>query len=180
MMKSLPLLALLSSGCATLHGGASSGASADSAAVVRTFTDAVYNQKKLARVPEFIAPDFVDRSPDLPADARGPAFVRRQAEANLETFPDLRYTLHHLVAEGDLVATRWSTVGTDARSVQLGAPRTVTVQGQSFYRLSGGKIVEAWDVVDRLGAFRQMGFSLVPPAKLSAPAPASPPAAPRP
>jgi predicted ester cyclase len=55
--------------------------------------------------------------------------------------------LHDLIAEGDKVALRWTFHGTHSGGPYLGLAatgKTLTVNGQSSYRIAGGKSVEAW------------------------------------
>ena len=66
-----------------------------------------------------------------------------------------------MVAEGHLVAVRWSMSGTHNGSGLMSIPAT----GQdfwgdiiSFYRIADGKIVEGWMVVDALAMMEQLGI----------------------
>jgi predicted ester cyclase len=75
-------------------------------------------------------------------------------------FPDLRFTLEDLVAEGDRVAARYYWEGTQEGEFMGYRPtgQAVRVGGMDFYRLRDGKIVEHWDRVDELGLLRQLGM----------------------
>jgi predicted ester cyclase len=55
------------------------------------------------------------------------------------TIPDIHWTLEALVAEGELVAERWTVTGTHRPS---GEP--VTGDGMSLFVIRDGKIVEHW------------------------------------
>jgi predicted ester cyclase len=66
-----------------------------------------------------------------------------------------------MVAEGDLVAARWSVTGTDNGSGLMGAPPTgKDFWGDivSFYRIADGRIVEGWMVADPLAMMEQLGL----------------------
>jgi predicted SnoaL-like aldol condensation-catalyzing enzyme len=166
---SLLLTLTLCTGCAT--SARNLAAEEDNKRLAQAFTEEVYNQRQLDRIPAYVAEDFVDQSPGAPPDAKGPGFVRQQAEASLAAMPDLRFELHHLLAEGDLVLLHWKASGTDPKAVdEAGTPRQVTLQGQSLFRIRQGKIVESWDIIDRLGFLLQRGFKLLPPV----PAPTAP------
>ena len=159
---SLLLTFTLWTGCAT--SARNLAAEEENKRLARAFTEEVYNQRQLDRIPAFVAEDFVDRSPGAPPDAKGPGFVRQQAEASLAAVPDMRFELQHLLAEGDLVLLHWKASGTDPKTLdEAGAPRQVTLQGQSLFRIREGKIVESWDIIDRLGFLLQRGFKLLPP-----------------
>ena len=130
----------------------------------RMLTEELYNLRKLDRIPEYIAQDFVDHSQDVPAGVTGPALVRQQAEASFQAFPDLRFDILHVVADGDLVAVHWKALGSDPKNLdEAGKPRPLTLNGQSLYRMREGKVVEAWDITDRLSPLLQRGYKVVPP-----------------
>ncbi|MBZ4416325.1 ester cyclase [Myxococcus sp. RHSTA-1-4] len=130
----------------------------------RMLTEELYNLRKLDRIPEFIAEDFVDHSQDAPSGVTGPALVRQQAEASFQAFPDLKFDILHVVADGDLVAVHWKALGTDPKNLdEAGKPKPLTLNGQSLYRMRDGKVVEAWDSTDRLSPLLQRGYKVVPP-----------------
>lgn len=77
----------------------------------------------------------------------------KRGVTNLRTaFPDYHRTVEGQLAEGDLVATRWTARGTRRRpyrSRALGRTleptgRRVEVPGISIHRIADGRIVEAW------------------------------------
>jgi len=74
-------------------------------------------------------------------------------------FPDVQFTLHEEIAEGDLVVSRWSYLATNTGEF-LGRPATgrkVTDQGIDIFRIENGKIVELWIAQDSLGLLQQLG-----------------------
>jgi predicted SnoaL-like aldol condensation-catalyzing enzyme len=166
-MNRLTLLLTLTllTGCAS-SGGRNLAAEEENKRLARAFTEEIYNQRQLDRIPVYVAQDFGDQSPGAPPGATGPDFVRKQAEASLAALPDLRFDTQHLMADGDLVLIHWKATGTDA----------TVLHGHSLFRMREGKIVESWDITDRLGFLLQRGFKLLPPV----PAPAAPPPSPTP
>lgn len=74
-------------------------------------------------------------------------------------FPDLRIDLGELVAEGDLIAARWTTTGTQEGEI-LGVPATgkmATWNEQPIYRVADGTVREVWWVGDAFGLMQQLG-----------------------
>ena len=74
-------------------------------------------------------------------------------------FPDLRFTIEELVAEGDMVAGRLTMSGTHEGPL-MGMPptgRPVRQDHMHCVRFEGGKAVEHWGVRDDLGMMRQLG-----------------------
>ena len=55
------------------------------------------------------------------------------------SIPDIHWTLDALVAEGDLVAERWTVTGTHRETGER-----VTGDGMTLFRIRDGKIVEHW------------------------------------
>jgi steroid delta-isomerase-like uncharacterized protein len=74
-------------------------------------------------------------------------------------FPDLDITMDALIAEGDLVAKRWTFRGTHSAEY-MGIPasgKRVTMVGCTFYRIQGGQVRETWWSYDVLGMLQQLG-----------------------
>jgi steroid delta-isomerase-like uncharacterized protein len=126
---------------------------------VRRLFDQVLNAGKLSLLDTLIGAAYVDHNPS-PGQPPGAAGVKGKVEALRAAFPDLRYALEDVVAEGELVAARYSWRGTHKGEAFLGIPpsgKTIMVRGMDFYRLRDGKIVEHWDNVDELGMLSQLG-----------------------
>jgi len=73
-----------------------------------------------------------------------------------------------VVAEGDLVAVRWTATGTH-QGEHLGVAATgrrVTMAGMAFYRVACGQIAEAWSLRDTEDLRRQIteGIAATPAA----------------
>ena len=89
---------------------------------------------------------------------------RQVGLATYSSFPDLRRPVEDLVAEGDKVVARWSSVGTHGGDF-MGIPptgKTVTTTGITIFRLDGGKIVEEWSESDMIGMLQQVGAIPMP------------------
>lgn len=88
-----------------------------------------------------------------------PASTRAIVEHWLGGFPDYRFELHDLIAEGDKVVARMPFSGTQTGPVLDLEPtgRPVQVSEIVIFRIEDGKIVEAWEEYDALGMRRQLG-----------------------
>jgi len=74
-------------------------------------------------------------------------------------FPDQRYTVEDLVAEGNKVTVRFTTRGTHLGEFQ-GIPATGKsgcLAGIAICRVNSGKIVEQWVENDQLGLLQELG-----------------------
>lgn len=126
---------------------------------------------------EFAAQVFVDdyvRHDLRPAQAApGPLGQAQIAQAFREAFPDLQWRIDLLLADGDLVAARWTASGTHT-GPWAGAEATrrrVEFSGVNIFRFGhAGKVVEIWNHRDDLGLREQLGVAVYagpPPASES-------------
>jgi predicted ester cyclase len=128
-------------------------------AVVRRFYDEVFNDGREGVIDEIIADDYVDYGHNPPG--KGPQAARDDWKGVKEPFPDARYEIDDVVAEGDTVAVRWTGTMTHANPF-LGVEPTgkrLTLSGTSFYKVTGGKITETRNVADVLGLLAQLGIA---------------------
>ncbi|HEX6541211.1 MAG TPA: ester cyclase [Ktedonobacterales bacterium] len=130
----------------------------DNKALVNRYIDEVFNNRNLAAIDEFLSPDLVDHTlpPSLPQNIVG---TKQAVIMFLNAFPDLRITVDEAIAEGDRVAVRYTSHGTQRGSF-AGIPpmgREITVQSYISARIADGKIVEMWGLDDQVGLLRQLG-----------------------
>ena len=126
--------------------------------VSRRLTEEAFNQGNYDVIEELVAPTFVNHDPTT-GDTKGPQGTRELIEGYRSAFPDLKLTIEEQVAEGDLVATRWTARGTHKGELMGIAPtgKESTVTGMSIEKIKDGKIVESWNNWDTLGMMRQLG-----------------------
>jgi len=73
-------------------------------------------------------------------------------------FPDQKFHVVEMVAEGDNVAVSWTWTGTHKGDLP-GLPATnkpITMTGLTIYSFKDGKATGHWQIVDRLGVFQQL------------------------
>ena len=77
----------------------------------------------------------------------------------LSALPDLQFTIDGQLAEGDQVATRWTSSGTHEGELMGIGPtgNRVTIEGIVIHRLADGKIQEGWWNWDTMGLMQQLG-----------------------
>jgi predicted ester cyclase len=106
-----------------------------------------------------VAADYVRHDPGDPFPARGPADVKRIVTMLRRMLPDLQIHVEAMVAEGDLVVSRYETTATDSVGY-MGQPptgRAIHASAMQMFRFANGRIVESWAVRDDLGVLRQLG-----------------------
>jgi steroid delta-isomerase-like uncharacterized protein len=114
---------------------------------------------KLDEALELVADDYVGHVPGMPEPIRGKDGFREFVNAYLTGFPEGAITVDHQIAEGDLVATRWTGRGTNTGEL-MGMPPTgkqVTVEGITYSRIADGKAREEWVSWDTLALMQQLG-----------------------
>jgi steroid delta-isomerase-like uncharacterized protein len=131
-------------------------------ACVRRFLVEGIERGDAAAFDELLAPDVLDHAaaPGLPP---GRAGWRRNRAIMATGFPDLRFGIADLLADGDKVIARTVFTGTH-RGDFFGLRATgkpVTVSSIHIFRIDGGRIVEHWATSDDLAMLRQLG--VVPP-----------------
>lgn len=131
----------------------------DNKKVVRRFVEELLGGQDLNSASSIIAENFVAHHPQFPGDIRGPGGLLQAVAMFRVAFPDLRYRVEELVAEGNMVAVRWSASGTH-RGQFLHLPPSgaaFSISGMDLFRVEGGKCVEGWVNSDMLGLFQQLG-----------------------
>jgi len=110
-------------------------------------------------VEELFASDYVGHDPSMPEPLRGPEGIKEFISTYRDAYPDARITVETQLAEGDLVATRWTGRGTHQGELMGIEPtgKQVTVSGLTLSRVQNGKIVEEFQNWDALGMMRQLG-----------------------
>lgn len=86
---------------------------------------------------------------------------RAAAEGWRKLAPDLKVSVLHILSDCELVAVHWLSTGTATGTgngfTGTGAP--VRIPGMTFFRMTGGQIVEEWTTWDNLALMRQLGLA---------------------
>jgi steroid delta-isomerase-like uncharacterized protein len=132
-------------------------------AIMRRFIEAVFNEKRVDRAEEFVAPDYLDHSA-LPEQAPGLEGAKQRWAMFTAAIPDMRTTIDDLVAEGDRVVVRYTVEGTQ-QGEMIGIPPTgkhFRMTGINITRMAEGKLAEHWEQADMLGMMQQLGVIPAP------------------
>ena len=130
-------------------------------AVVDRVRAEVYNAGNFDAMPEIFADGYLHGSANGP-DAIGIAEGTRRIGGFVTALPDLEWTFDDVVAEGDRVATRWTTRGTHDGDLLGFAPtgNPVEFTGISFFAVRCGKVVEFQTEMDAAGLLEQVGATV--------------------
>jgi steroid delta-isomerase-like uncharacterized protein len=131
-------------------------------AVIRSFIDA-WNSRDFDRFAALMGDHAVLHVGSVDVSCN-PAGTRAIAEEWTTAFPDWRFQLQHLVAEGDRVVAHMPYNGTHRGTIAGvdATERSCTVDEMAIFRIADGKIAEAWEVYDEAGMWRQLGVTHLP------------------
>ncbi|MGW1711669.1 ester cyclase [Streptomyces sp. NPDC002156] len=145
-----------------------SGAAAESASwnhgtaqvnkrIMQQFTSQFLPTNDPALAKKFISPDIVMHFAGT--TQQGLDTYRGIVAANMKAFPDLKWTVQDMRAEGDTVAIRYTMDGTHEGPFAgyEGTGKKVHAESMAFYRLAHGKIVEERAQLDMLTILQQIG-----------------------
>lgn len=139
-------------------------------AIVRRAIEEGWNPANLAVIDELYAADFIFHQESGEA-VRGLDSFKTWIATIHGAFPDIRYQIEAMYAEGDKVATRYTVRGTH-RGDFRGLPatgRSFDLTGHLIHRVVDGKKTEGWGIWDTLGLMVQLG--IIPPVRLGGGAP---------
>ena len=144
---------------------------AENTELARRYWAEVWTAGGEAAVAELLAPDELHHW-GLGGETTGAAAFTERLSGFLTAFPDIRFTVDQTVAEGDLVATRWTATGTHQGPFFGIAPtgRAFEYTGINIFRIACGKIAESWGEADHVGLRQQLGILPAPAATPAAPA----------
>ncbi|MFE4627415.1 ester cyclase [Streptomyces mirabilis] len=180
VLTTLAALTLSAFGAGAADAAGTAGGTADSGPTSRAAADSIsWNQwnQGTARVNKRIMERFTSEflrtgdpalarkfiSPDIVMHFGGRTQQGRDTylgivAANMKAFPDLRWTVEDMRAEGDTVAIRYTMTGTHIgpfAGVEA-TGRAIRAESMAFYRLAHGKIVEERAQLDMLSILQQM------------------------
>lgn len=132
--------------------------------LAQRFTDDVINGRDLDRaLTELVVEDFVEQNP-LPGQGPGRAGLAGVLAGMFAAFPDLHWTLHDTIVEGDRIMSFSTWTGTHGGDF-LGIPatgRTVTVEAWTLDRYRDGQLTESRIIMDIAGLLIQLGVIPAP------------------
>jgi steroid delta-isomerase-like uncharacterized protein len=128
--------------------------------VVRRLYEEVFGHGRLEVADQLVHPACHNLHD--PQDRRGPGRAREVATMLRNAFPDQRWEIEQLVADGDHVAMYCTWTGTHEGAF-MGIPptrRQATVPHMYLFRLESGQVIEYAAVRDDLGMMQQLGLIL--------------------
>jgi predicted ester cyclase len=123
----------------------------------------MFNDGDLDYVDDAVAPGAVDHQEEPGTDFA--AHLKHVIATLRDAFADLRFELHEVLAEGDVVACRSTMTGTHGGALRIGPMAALPVEGRRvevahmhFFRYDdAGRVTDLWHVWNTLMLARQLG-----------------------
>ena len=150
-------LAILAAGLFGVAGAHAQTIEQNKAVILRAEAG-VWNKGDLAAADATYAPDFVCHFVDG-IEWRGQGGIKAAVASHRRSFPDWHERVDDMIAEGDRVAIRIHSTGTQLGAFN-GIPATgkrVSIEEIHIFRLEHGKIAEQWGMPDVHGLLEQLG-----------------------
>ena len=118
-----------------------------------------YNKYNTNVADKICAPNFKHYWNGVPAEKVGPDAVKDSFKSNHEAYDDYKFKIVDMFAKEDKLTVHWAFKGKHKLSGQQ-----VSFSGASILRFEKGKVVEGWTMYDFLGLYKQLGYTITPPA----------------
>jgi steroid delta-isomerase-like uncharacterized protein len=128
--------------------------------LIHRMNDEVWTKGNLEIIDQLFSTDFVRHFLPVGSETKGLVKFQEHVRNHRQAFPDWAEEIKQIVAEGDFVATHFTSTGTNTGSF-LGNPPTgkqIHINEMSIYRIVDGKIVEQWLIPDLLSLNQQLGL----------------------
>jgi predicted ester cyclase len=140
--------------------------------LVRRYFEELFNRNGPAVADELVTDEYIEHAVAPfgqvePGRVDGPTAVRGTVEWLLAQFPDLRMTVEAIVAEGDMVAVRVVSAGTNLGPLNGVMPPTgkrFVARQSHWFRVADGKLAEHWANREDLPVMLQLGV-VQPPGR---------------
>ena len=130
----------------------------DNKAFISRFVEEILNNKNLEAIAEFVVEDFIELDP-LPGQQQGREGLKQVIGMMVTAFPDMHWSIHEQIAEGEKVVSRFTWNGTHQGEF-FGVPATgksVAVKGVVIDRVVAGKLQDSRILMDTMGMMQQLG-----------------------
>ena len=126
--------------------------------IVRLFIEEVFNKGNFSVLEEVIHSEYSYSSPE--EQLEGIDQLRDLVQGYRQGFPDLHLSIDDLFVADNRVCTRFTLTGTHQGDYMgmSATGKTVKVTGIVISRLTDGKIIEEWEILDMAGFLQQLGL----------------------
>ena len=129
--------------------------------LIRTVTDEIWNGRRLERIPDLYAIDYVaDYRPTAPL-RHGHDAIRGMVERSLAGYPDLSFTVRSAFTAGAQFAIEYTMYGSQRVAIgdRPGTGRAITIDGVLVGTTDAqGRVAACVDYLDHHDLRRQLGL----------------------
>lgn len=125
---------------------------------MNSFIEKVINKKNLDAANDIVSENFIEHVP-FPGQEPGREGLKFALNSMFTGFPDMKWTVHEQIAEGEKVVTRFTWTGTHQGEF-MGIPPTnksVEVWGVVIDVVRDGLFSESRIIMDSIGLLQQLG-----------------------
>ena len=128
--------------------------------LIRRLHQEVWSKGNVKILDEFYSRKIVWHLLPLGVELKGLDQLEDHIRNHRQAFPDWTEKVQQIVAEGDLVATRYISTGTNKGSFAGNPPtgKRIQINEVAIHRIVDGKIVEQWIIPDVYSLDQQLGL----------------------
>jgi predicted ester cyclase len=140
--------------------------------LARRFFEDLFNQNDLACADDIAAPTYIEHAiapfgREAPGSVAGPEHLRSAASWLRAQFPDIVMTIESIIEEGDVIAVRVLSEGTNLGMLNGVIPptgRRFSAAQSHWFRVEDGRLAEHWATREDLPTMMQLGVISPPGA----------------
>ena len=131
------------------------------AALISRFYDETFNRGNVEFAERVHGPDYRYHDITVPAGPVDHATYMARNAVFAAAFPDRKVNIEDLIAAGDRVVARAILHATHMGTLGDIPPtgRKVRLASTIIYRFEQGRVVEEWEIFDKLGMYQQLGVT---------------------
>ncbi len=136
----------------------------DKVKMISRIADEMWNKGMIDIADDIMHIDAKYYGPHMPNGVGGMEDWKRAVRMYLTAFPDSHVTYEDLIDTAGTVIGRWSATGTNTGNL-AGLPpsgKAINISGITIYKFKGNKIFAAWEQLDMLGMWQQLGIIKLP------------------
>jgi steroid delta-isomerase-like uncharacterized protein len=124
----------------------------------------MWNRGSIDVADEIMHADARYHGPHMPNGTGGREDWKRAVAMYRASFPDSHVTYEEMIEADDTIVGRWRATATHTGNLPglEATGKSIRITGITIYRFAGGMISEAWEELDLLGMWQQLGVASLP------------------
>ena len=125
------------------------------------FIEQVWSEGNVDAADDYLAPRYtIHHDPGDPWDGQtlDLAGFKERVIASRVPFPDQRFTISEMIAEGDRVVATWHWIGTHHGEIAgfAASGKTIRMSGATVYYFTDDRLTGHWQITDRMSVYQQL------------------------